>query len=204
MCIYKHFLFLLFPAICIAQNVPEREYCFCFFDKFETEVTPSEMLVLDNTGAIFNLDSSKCFHHKADINYSFILQVTDRNFYSFVKQYCARVESGCDTIRLENMEYSVKIAFVSCRSKLNNRQKKQISSHFSGSKRGFHRIAILVGRPTRMKTGVQHCVNDIINLYKKDLTRRNIQHAPDIVVHFYDLPEVEDTFTFEIEAYDYK
>lgn len=34
----------------------QREFCFCFFDKFGAEVTPSEMLVLDNTGAVFNLD----------------------------------------------------------------------------------------------------------------------------------------------------
>ena len=183
---------------------PQKEFCFRFFDKFGAEVTPSEMLVLDNTGAVFHLDSSKCFHHKADTSYSFILKVIDRNYYSLEKQYYARMESGCDTVRLENMEYSVKMAFVSRQPKLNNRQKKQMASFFSNSKRGFHRIDILVGKPTRTKTEAQQCVNDIIMLYEEDLTRRNIQQTPDVMVHFYDLPEGEDTFTIEIEGYDYK
>lgn len=183
---------------------PHKEFCFRFFDKFGAEVTPSEMLVLDNTGAVFHLDSSKCFHHKADTSYSFILKVIDRNYYSLEKQYYARMESGCDTVRLENMEYSVKMAFVSRQPKLNNRQKKQMASFFSNSKRGFHRIDILVGKPTRTKTEAQQCVNDIIMLYEEDLTRRNIQQTPDVMVHFYDLPEGEDTFTIEIEGYDYK
>ena len=134
---------------------PQKEFCFRFFDKFGAEVTPSEMLVLDNTGAVFHLDSSKCFHHKADTSYSFILKVIDRNYYSLEKQYYARMESGCDTVRLENMEYSVKMAFVSRQPKLNNRQKKQMASFFSNSKRGFHRIDILVGKPTRTKTEAQ-------------------------------------------------
>ena len=183
---------------------PQKEFCFRFFDKFGAEVTPSEMLVLDNTGAVFHLDSSKCFHHKADTSYSFILKVIDRNYYSLEKQYYARMESGCDTVRLENMEYSVKMAFVSRQPKLNNRQKKQMASFFSNSKRGFHRIDILVGKPTRTKTEAQQCVNDIIMLYEEDLTRRNIQQTPDVMVHFYDLPDGEDTFTIEIEGYDYK
>lgn len=183
---------------------PQKEFCFRFFDKFGAEVTPSEMLVLDNTGAVFYLDSSKCFRHKADTSYSFLLKVADRHYYSFEKQYSARVESGCDSVRLENMECSVKMAFVSRQPKLNNRQKKQMASFFSNSKRGFHRIDILVGKPMRTKTEAQQCVNDIIMLYIKDLTRRNIQQTPDVMVHFYDLPEEEDTFTFEIEAYDYK
>ena len=183
---------------------PQKEFRFRFFDKFGAEVTPSEMLVLDNTGAVFHLDSSKCFHHKADTSYSFILKVIDRNYYSLEKQYYARMESGCDTVRLENMEYSVKMAFVSRQPKLNNRQKKQMASFFSNSKRGFHRIDILVGKPTRTKTEAQQCVNDIIMLYEEDLTRRNIQQTPDVMVHFYDLPEGEDTFTIEIEGYDYK
>lgn len=183
---------------------PQKEFCFRFFDKFGAEVTPSEMLVLDNTGAVFHLDSSKCFHHKADTSYSFILKVIDRNYYSLEKQYYARMESGCDTVRLENMEYSVKMAFVSRQPKLNNRQKKQMASFFSNSKRGFHRIDILVGKPTRTKTEAQQCVNDIIMLYEEDLTRRNIQQTPDVMVHFYDLPEGENTFTIEIEGYDYK
>nr|MCR5549820.1 hypothetical protein [Bacteroidales bacterium] len=183
---------------------PQKEFCFRFFDKFGAEVTPSEMLVLDNTGAVFHLDSSKCFHHKADTSYSFILKVIDRNYYSLEKQYYARMESGYDTVRLENMEYSVKMAFVSRQPKLNNRQKKQMASFFSNSKRGFHRIDILVGKPTRTKTEAQQCVNDIIMLYEEDLTRRNIQQTPDVMVHFYDLPEGEDTFTIEIEGYDYK
>ncbi len=183
---------------------PQKEFCFRFFDKFGAEVTPSEMLVLDNTGAVFHLDSSKCFHHKADTSYSFILKVIDRNYYSLEKQYYARMESGCDTVRLENMEYSVKMAFVSRQPKLNNRQKKQMASFFSNSKRGFHRIDILVEKPTRTKTEAQQCINDIIMLYEEDLTRRNIQQTPDVMVHFYDLPEGEDTFTIEIEGYDYK
>lgn len=183
---------------------PQKEFCFRFFDKFGSEVTPSEMLVLDNTGAVFHLDSSKCFHHKADTSYFFILKVIDRNYYSLEKQYYARMESGCDTVRLENMEYSVKMAFVSRQPKLNNRQKKQMASFFSNSKRCFHRIDILVGKPTRTKTEAQQCVNDIIMLYEEDLTRRNIQQTPDVMVHFYDLPEGEDTFTIEIEGYDYK
>ena len=162
------------------------------------------MLVLDNTGAVFHLDSSKCFHHKADTSYSFILKVIDRNYYSLEKQYYARMESGCDTVRLENMEYSVKMAFVSRQPKLNNRQKKQMASFFSNSKRGFHRIDILVGKPTRTKTEAQQCINDIIMLYEEDLKRRNIQQTPDVTVHFYDLPKGEDTFTIEIEGYDYK
>jgi hypothetical protein len=41
-------------------------------------------------------------------------------------------------------------------------------------------------------------------LYIEDLKRRNIQQTPDVIVHFYDLPEGEDAFAFEIEAYDYK
>jgi hypothetical protein len=183
---------------------PQKEFCFRFFDKFGSEVTPSEMLVLDNTGAVFHLDSSKCFHYKADTSYSFILKVIDRNYYSLEKQYYARMESGCDTVRLENMEYSVKMAFVSRQPKLNNRQKKQMASFFSNSKRGFHRIDILVGKPMRTKTEAQQCVNDIIMLYIEDLKRRNIQQTPDVIVHFYDLPEGEDAFAFEIEAYDYK
>lgn len=183
---------------------PQKEFCFRFFDKFGAEVTPSEMLVLDNTGAVFHLDSSKCFHHKADTSYSFILKVIDRNYYSLEKQYYARMESGCDTVRLENMEYSVKMAFVSRQPKLNNRQKKQMASFFSNSKRGFHRIDILVGKPTRAKTEAKQCVNDIIRLYEKDLKARNIQQTPEVMVHFYNLPEGGNTFTFEIEAYDYK
>ena len=183
---------------------PQKEFCFRFFDKFGAEVTPSEMLVLDNTGAVFYLDSSKCFRHKADTSYSFLLKVADRHYYSFEKQYSARVESGCDSVRLENMECSVKMAFVSRQPKLNNRQKKQMASFFSNSKRGFHRIDILVGKPMRTKTEAQQCVNDIIMLYIEDLTRRNIQQTPDVIVHFYDLPEGEDTFMFEIEAFDYK
>lgn len=182
----------------------QKEFCFRFFDKFGAEVTPSEMLVLDNTGAVFNLDSFKCFRHKADMSYSFILQVTDRNYYFFQKQYDANEMSGCDTVRLENRETFDKFAFSSHRSKLNNRQKKQITSFFSSNKRGFHRIAILVGKPTRAKTEAQQCVNDIIRLYKKDLKARDIQQTPDVMVHFYDLPAGEDTFSFEIEAYDYK
>lgn len=182
----------------------QREFCFCFFDKFGTEVTPSEMLVLDNTGTVFNLDSSKCFRYKADRSYSFILQVADRNYYFFQKQYDANEMSGCDTVRLENMETIAKLVFSSHRLKLNNRQKKQMASFFSNSKRGFHRIAILVGKPTRAKTEAQQGVNDIIRLYEKDLKARNIQQTPEVMVHFYDLPEEEDTFTFEIEAYDYK
>jgi hypothetical protein len=183
---------------------PQKEFCFRFFDKFGAEVTPSEMLVLDNTGAVFYLDSSKCFRHKADTSYSFLLKVADRHYYSFEKQYSARVESGCDSVRLENMECSVKMAFVSRQPKLNNRQKKQMASFFSNSKRGFHRIDILVGKPMRTKTEAQQCVNDIIMLYIEDLKRRNIQQTPDVIVHFYDLPEREDAFAFEIEAYDYK
>ena len=182
----------------------QREFCFCFFDKFGAEVTPSEMLVLDNTGAVFNLDSSKCFRHKADRSYSFILQVTDRNYYFFQKQYDANEMSGCDTVRLENMETIAKLVFSSHRLKLNNRQKKQTTSFFSNSKRGFHRIAILVGKPTRAKTEAQQGVNDIIRLYERDLKARNIQQTPEVMVHFYDLPKGEDAFVFEIEAYDYK
>ena len=181
----------------------QKEFCFRFFDKFGTEVTPSEMLVMDNTGAVFRLDSSKCFRHKADTSYSFILKVTDRHYYSFEKQYTFYNKSDCDTVRLENMETISKLTFSSHRMKLNNRQKKQTTSFFSSSKRGFHRIAILVGKPTRANSEVQQCVNDIIMLYKEDMTRRNIQQTPDVMVHFYDLPEGEDTFTFEIEAYDY-
>ena len=183
---------------------PQKEFCFRFFDKFGAEVTPSEILVLDNTGAVFHLDSSKCFRHKADTSYSFILKVIDRNYYSLEKQYYARMEPGCDTVRLENMECSVKMAFVSRQPKLNNRQKKQMASFFSNSKRGFHHIDILVGKPTRTKTEAQQCVNDIIMLYEEDLKRRNIQQTPDVTVHFYDLPEEEDTFAFEIEGCDYK
>lgn len=197
-------LFLLLPIFCIGQSIAEQKFCFCFFDKLGAEVAPSEILVLDNTGAVFNLDSSKCFRHKADTSYSFILQVTDRNYYFFQKQYDANEISGCDTVRLENMETIGKLAFSSHRSKLNNRQKKQITSFFSSNKRGFHRIAILVGKPTRAKTEAQQCVNDIIRLYKKDLKARNIQQTPEVMVHFYNLPEWENTFTFEIEAYDYK
>ena len=183
---------------------PQKEFCFCFFDKFGAEVTPSEMLVLDNTGAVFNLDSSKCFRHKADTSYSFILQVIDRNYYFFQKQYDANEMSGCDTVRLENMETIAKLVFSSHRLKLNNRQKKQTTSFFSNSKRGFHRIAILVGKPTRAKTEAQQGVNDIIRLYERDLKARNIQQTPEVMVHFYDLPKGEDAFVFEIEAYDYK
>lgn len=182
----------------------QREFCFRFFDKFGAEVTPSEMLVLDNTGGVFNLDSSKCFRHKADTSYSFILQVIDRNYYFSQKQYDANEMSGCDTVRLENMECINKLAFSSHRLKLNNRQKKQIASFFSNSRRGFHRIAILVGKPTRAKTEAKQCVNDIIRLYEKDLKARNIQQTPEVMVHFYNLPEGGNTFTFEIEAYDYK
>ena len=138
---YNCFLFLLIPTICVAQIFPEKEFCFCFFDKFEAEVTPSEMLVLDNTGAVFRLDSSKCFRHKADTSYSFILKVTDRHYYSFEKQYTFYNKSDCDTVRLENMETISKLTFSSHRMKLNNRQKKQTTSFFSSSKRGFHRIA---------------------------------------------------------------
>ena len=112
--------------------------------------------------------------------------------------------SGCDTVRLENMETIAKLVFSPNQLKLNNRQKKQTTSFFSNSKRGFHRIVILVGKPTRAKTEAQQCVKDIIMLYEEDMARRNIQQTPDVVVHFYDLPEAEDTFTFEIEAYDYK
>ena len=83
-------------------------------------------------------------------------------------------------------------------------RKKQLASFFSNSKRGFHRIDILVGKPMRTKTKVQQCVNDIIKLYEEDLKRRNIQQTPDVLVHFYDLPEGEDAFAFEIEAFDYK
>ena len=97
-------LYLLLPIFCIGQSSAEQKFCFCFFDKFGAEVTPSEMLVLDNTGGVFNLDSSKCFRHKADTSYSFILQVTDRDYYFFQKQYDANEMSGCDTVRLENME----------------------------------------------------------------------------------------------------
>ncbi|MCQ2275647.1 MAG: hypothetical protein MJZ87_01675 [Bacteroidales bacterium] len=183
---------------------PQKEFCFRFFDKFGTEVTPSEMLALDNTGAVFKLDSSKCFHHKADMSYSFILQVTDRNYYFFQKQYDANEMSGCDTVRLENMETFDKLAFSSHQSKLKNRQKNQITSFFSSSKRGFHRITIFVGKPTGAKTEAQQCVNDIFRLYEKDLKARDIQQTPEVMVHFYDLPEGKDTFTFEIEAYDYK
>lgn len=183
---------------------PQKEFCFCFFDKFGAEVTPSEMLVLDNTGGVFNLDSSKCFRHKADTSYSFFLQVIDRNYYFSQKQYDANEMSGCDTVRLENMECINKLAFSSHRLKLNNRQKKQIASFFSNSRRGFHRIAILVGKPTRAKTEAKQCVNDIIRLYEKDLKARNIQQTPEVMVHFYNLPEGGNTFTFEIEAYDYK
>jgi hypothetical protein len=96
------------------------------------------------------------------------------------------------------------MAFVSRQPKLNNRQKKQMASFFSNSKRGFHRIDILVGKPMRTKTEAQQCVNNIIKLYEEDLKRRNIQQTPDVIVHFYDLPEGEDTFMFEIEAFDYK
>lgn len=197
-------LYLLSPIFCIGQSSAEQKSCFCFFDKFGAEVTPSEMLVLDNTGTVFNLDSSKCFRHKADTSYSFILQVTDRNYYFFQKQYDANEMSGCDTVRLENMETIDKLAFSSHRSKLNNRQKKQLVSFFSNSKRGFHHIDILVGKPMRTKTEAQQCVNDIIKLYEEDLKRRNIQQTPDVTVHFYDLPEGEDTFMFEIEAYNHK
>ena len=183
---------------------PQKEFCFCFFDKFEAEVTPSEMLVLDNTGAVFKLDSTKCFRHKADTSYSFMLKVTDRCYYSFEKQYSSYNKSDCDTVRLENMEIIAKLFFRSHRLKLNNRQKKQTTSFFSNSKRGAHRIAILVGKPTGVKNEAQQFVNDIIMIYKEDMTRRNIQQTPDVMVHFYDLPEGENTFTFEIEAYDYK
>ncbi len=197
-------LYLLLPIFCIGQSSAEQKFCFCFFDKFGAEVTPSEMLVLDNTGGVFNLDSSKCFRHKADTSYSFILQVIDRNYYFSQKQYDANEMSGCDTVRLENMECINKLAFSSHRLKLNNRQKKQIASFFSNSRRGFHRIAILVGKPTRAKTEAKQCVNDIIRLYEKDLKARNIQQTPEVMVHFYNLPEGGNTFTFEIEAYDYK
>ena len=182
----------------------QREFCFRFFDKFGAEVTPSEMLVLDNTGAVINLDSSKCFRHKADTSYSFILQVTDRDYYFFQKQYDANEMSGCDTVRLENIETVAKLVVSSHRLKLNNRQKKQIVSFFSNSKRGFHRIVILVGKPTRAKIEARQGVKDIIMLYEKDMARRNIQQTPDVMVHFYDLLEAEDTFTFEIVAYNYK
>ena len=182
----------------------QREFCFRFFDKFGAEVTPSEMLVLDNTGAVINLDSSKCFRHKADTSYSFILQVTDRDYYFFQKQYDANEMSGCDTVRLENIETVAKLVVSSHRLKLNNRQKKQIVSFFSNSKRGFHRIVILVGKPTRAKIEARLGVKDIIMLYEKDMARRNIQQTPDVMVHFYDLLEAEDTFTFEIVAYNYK
>ena len=114
------------------------------------------------------------------------------------------MEPGCDTVRLENMECSVKMTFASRQPKLNNRQKEQMASFFSNSKRGFHRIDILVGKPMHTKIEAQQCVNDIIMLYEEDLTRRNIQQTPDVIVHFYDLPEGEDAFVFEIEAYDYK
>ena len=183
---------------------PQKEFCFCFFDKFGAEVTPSEMLVLDNTGGVFNLDSSKCFRHKADTSYSFFLQVIDRNYYFSQKQYDANEMPGCDTVRLENMETIAKLIFSSHRVKLNNHQKKQTTSFFSNSKRGFHRIVILVGKPTRAKTEAKQCVNDIIRLYEKDLKARNIQQTPEVMVHFYNLPEGGNTFTFEIEAYDYK
>ena len=182
----------------------QREFCFRFLDKFGAEVTPSEMLVLDNTGAVINLDSSKCFRHKSDTSYSFILQVTDRDYYFFQKQYDANEMSGCDTVRLENIETVAKLVISSHRLKLNNRQKKQIVSFFSNSKRGFHRIVILVGKPTRAKIEARQGVKDIIMLYEKDMARRNIQQTPDVMVHFYDLLEAEDTFTFEIVAYNYK
>lgn len=193
-------LSLLLPIFCIGQSIAEQKFCFCFFDKFGAEVIPSEMLVLDNTGAVINLDSSLCFRHKADTSYSFTLKVTDKHYYSFEKQYYARVESGCDTVRLENMETIAKLVFSSHRLKLNNRQKKQIASFFSNNKRGFHHIAIFVGKPTSAKTEAQQCVNDIIMLYEEDLTRRNIPKTPDVMVHFYDLPKGKVV----IEACDYE
>lgn len=188
----------------VRQFKNEYRCCFCFINKFQELVVPNQVVVFDNLGNIFELDSSACFWGPWGVDYSFSLQVIDKKYLFYERQFDASNCSIIDTIQLENLEQSQTLVIKSTKPVLNHRLKKQIAVFFQKSHYGIHRLVVRVGIPLRCAKEIEHSIQDIVELYKKDLMSKNNGMTTNFEVYYYYLPENSKEIVFEIEAFDYQ
>lgn len=197
----RFILLFLLPMVNYCQNTDDKVICFVFRDKFNSEVKPCEIILIDNTGDVSKLDSSGCFHMNQNSDYSFILRVNDKRYYSFEKIYNAQDLYKNDTIWLENMERIAKLQIACKRPIFNIRQKKQIKSFLSNSIHGFHRVILSVGNTENKKKNRR--VQQIIDLILYEQHCKQEFSNLDILIYYYLLPTDSYNAIFELEAFEF-
>ena len=195
-------MLLLLPMVNYCQNTDDKVVCFIFRDKFNSEVKPCEITLLDNTGNVFELDSFGCFYMNQNSDYSFILRVNDKRYYSFEKMYNAQDLYKNDTIWLENMEKFAKLQIACKRPFFTIQQKKQIKTFLSNSIHGFHRVILSVGN-TENKEKTYRRVQQIIDLILLEQHCKQKFSNLDILIYYYFLPTDFYNTIFEMEMFEY-